>query len=131
MRPVESLLDAVRIMLPLVRSFPLEGLTFNIAADPYLTARKTLKSRAEQPFTDKAKVCVRESVDPHALHKDFGRGVLQSVSGCPSCLLELEMEDMKTYCYRLTFAKNTSSLPSSRRACSQRPEMISSSAASA
>jgi hypothetical protein len=37
-----SILEAVRMMLPPVRSFPLDGLVFCIADEPYLTARKTL-----------------------------------------------------------------------------------------
>jgi len=34
--------EAVIMMLPLLVSFPLEGFVFNMAADPYFTARKQL-----------------------------------------------------------------------------------------
>jgi hypothetical protein len=39
---LKHLLDAVKIMLPPENSFPLEGLGFNMAAEPCLTARKHL-----------------------------------------------------------------------------------------
>jgi hypothetical protein len=38
-----SSLDAVRMRLPLLLSFPLDELVFDMAAEPYLTARKTLE----------------------------------------------------------------------------------------
>jgi len=73
-------LDAVRIMLPLENSFPLEGLVFNIAAEPCLTARKHLKVDSA---TDSLGLWMyeRKGIDPHYVHKGFDARVCQRIAG--------------------------------------------------
>jgi len=77
---IRHILDAVKIMLPLENSFPLEGLAVNIAAEPCLTARKHLKvdsTKGSLGFW----MYERKGIDPHCIHKGFNTGVCQRVAG--------------------------------------------------
>ena len=74
------LLEAVRIMLPLLTSFPLEEFVLSIAAEAYFMARKQLVKKMVNKsnfWNVKKKAHARKCIDAHDVHKGFHGSVCQ------------------------------------------------------
>lgn len=124
--------EAVKIMLPPLTSFPLDEFVLSIAAEACFMARKQLENKKWSTSLTERKLRVRECIDAHDVHKGIHRSVCQCISRGDTRLITSHISKYEASQRKVvTLAKNTSNLPSSRRASSHTPEIVVSSAASA